>query len=139
MVNHDIIQGGCLCGAVRYSVAGPPVQTTLCHCVDCRKSGGAPYMAWTFFRSQASLIWTRDLPKSIVFAERERSFCGNCGTPLKFFDPAIPDWFEMNTCTFDDPTLHSPADECWIVDRIPWSCELTSLPKFQEHAPLPDS
>ena len=30
-------------------------------------------------------------------------FCGDCGTPLKFFDPSPPDFFEMNTCTFDDP------------------------------------
>jgi hypothetical protein len=133
------LEGGCLCGAVRYAVQGPAVQTTVCHCRDCQIASGAPLVAWTFFPGTAALSWTRGNPKVITFANRERSFCGDCGTPLKFYDPSLPQWFEMNTCSFDDPSPHPPADECWITDRLPWSQHLLELPKFHEHAPLPDS
>jgi hypothetical protein len=133
------IEGACLCGAIRYRVDGLPVQTTLCHCADCRRASGAPYVAWTFFRADTPLVWLRGRPKILQYAKRERAFCGDCGTPLQFFDPAIPEWFEMNTCSFDDPACHAPADECWLVDRIPWCGGLENLPKFQEHAPLPNS
>jgi len=33
-------EGGCLCGAVRYSVTGTPVARTLCHCISCRRATG---------------------------------------------------------------------------------------------------
>ena len=132
------IHGGCLCGAVRYAVHGPAAHTSLCHCIDCRKASGAPFMAWTFFRSGA-LRWTRGTPKVIDFANRNRSFCGDCGTPLAFRDPEIPDWFEMSTCSFDDPESYPPADECWTEDRVSWAASPTGIPTYARDAPLPES
>lgn len=132
----DELAGGCLCGAVRYHVRGPAAKTTLCHCSDCRRASGAPYMAWTFFPAGA-MNWTKGLPKVLHFADRERSFCGDCGTPLHFFDPAIPDWFEVSTCSLDDPDPHLPTDECWTVDRVKWCATAGHLPSFAEDAPLP--
>ena len=131
------LTGGCLCGAVRYSVLGPAVQTSLCHCEDCRKASGAPFVAWTFFRS-GSLTWTTGHPKVLHFANRERSFCGDCGTPLKFHDPAIPEWFEMNTSTLDHPEDHAPFDECWTEDSIPWGISTGGIPSYHRDAPLPN-
>ena len=95
-------------------------------------------MAWTFFRA-GSLAWTKGAPKVVRFADRERSFCGDCGTPLKFYDPNIPDWFEMSTCTFDDPAPHAPADECWTEDRICWAVSPAGIPSYEREAPLPES
>lgn len=130
-------QGGCLCGAIRYQVNGPALQTSYCHCEDCRKASGAPAAAWTFFRS-GTLEWLLGQPKILKHAERERSFCGDCGTPLKFYDPSLPDFFEMNTCTFDDPAPHVPTDQCWVHDEIPWASQLPSLPRFEFTSPLPE-
>lgn len=138
MSEEPNLTGSCLCGAVHYSVCGPAEHTTVCHCSDCRRASGAPFVAWTFFRKGA-LSWTRGTPKVLVFANRERSFCGDCGTPLKFYDPAIPEWFEMNTCTFDDAETHTPADECWTEDRIPWLISPKGIPAFERDAPLPDA
>lgn len=130
-------QGGCLCGAIRYQVNGPAWQTSYCHCVDCRKASGAPAAAWTFFRS-GTLEWLQGHPKILKHADRERSFCGDCGTPLKFYDPSLPDIFEMNTCTLDDPAPHVPADQCWTEDRIPWEVFTIRIPSYLREAPLPD-
>lgn len=137
MSEPNYLRGGCLCGAVRYKVRGPAVQTTLCHCEDCRRASGAPVVAWTFFRSGA-LSWEKGNAKLVIFAERERSFCGDCGTPLMFYDPGIPEWFEVNTCSFDDPLPHAPADECWMEDRLRWLDCLGKVPSFLHSAPLPD-
>jgi hypothetical protein len=40
--------GGCLCGAVRFAVnaSKEPHLVCACHCVFCRKSSGAAYLAW---------------------------------------------------------------------------------------------
>ena len=32
------LQGGCLCGAVRYEVSGDPAFVGHCHCEHCRKA-----------------------------------------------------------------------------------------------------
>ncbi len=134
---EGLIEGSCLCAAIRYRVAGPSLQTSYCHCLDCRKASGAPAVAWTFFKT-GSVQWLSGKPKVLIHAERERSFCGNCGTPLMFFDPALPEIFEINTCTFDDPSAHPPTDQCWVADEIPWARHLANLPRFEFTSPLPD-
>lgn len=132
-----MIEGGCLCGAVRYAVSEPALQTSLCHCEDCRKASGSHAVAWTFFHTGA-IEWIKGRPKVIVFAERERSFCGECGTPVMFFDPAIPHLFEVSTCSLDDPGKYPPKDQCWHADALPWSENLPKLPSYDEYSPIPD-
>ena len=34
------LTGGCLCGAVRYTVAAPVTGLRACHCINCQKSSG---------------------------------------------------------------------------------------------------
>ncbi|MGB0372405.1 MAG: GFA family protein [Opitutales bacterium] len=131
------IKGGCLCGSVRYRLKETPLQTTLCHCEDCRKASGAPAVAWTFCKT-GTLEWTQGTPKVVRFAERERSFCGECGTPLMFFDPSIPDLFEVSTNSLDDPSAFPPVDQCWLDDALPWFETMHALPRYALTAPLPD-
>ena len=40
------MEGGCLCGAIRYRISGAPHRTTNCHCLHCRRSSGAPFLTW---------------------------------------------------------------------------------------------
>ncbi|MGJ8677995.1 MAG: GFA family protein [Akkermansiaceae bacterium] len=131
------IHGGCLCGATRYETIGEPLQTTACHCEDCRRASGAPFVVWSFFKT-GHITWTKAAPKIITFADRDRAFCGNCGTPLTFFDPAYPEIFEINTSTFDDPSPYPPLDQCWMDDKIDWSHSIPDLPQSSETGPLPE-
>ena len=38
-----MIEGGCLCGAVRFS-ASDPTEGAYCHCRRCQRSAGGPFM-----------------------------------------------------------------------------------------------
>jgi hypothetical protein len=38
----DQFEGGCLCGAVRFTATGQPKGVYWCHCQSCRKHSGAP-------------------------------------------------------------------------------------------------
>ena len=40
------ITGGCLCGGTRYVLKSRPIALVDCHCIDCRRSAGAPYVQW---------------------------------------------------------------------------------------------
>ena len=37
------IEGGCLCGAVRYKSDAEPVMQAVCHCKTCQKISGSTY------------------------------------------------------------------------------------------------
>ena len=37
------IEGGCLCGKVRYSASGDPAFVGVCHCRDCQKWTGSAF------------------------------------------------------------------------------------------------
>lgn len=137
MSELEIHRGGCLCGALRYEVRGPALQSTVCHCEDCRRASGAPFVAWTFFRN-GSLFWLKGKPKLLRHADRERTFCGDCGSPLTFFDPAIPELFEANTNSLDDPSAYPPGDHCWTCDELPWTEGIAFLPRYKADAPLPN-
>ncbi len=40
-----VVRGGCLCGRVRYEVAGPLANADHCHCSMCRRQHGAAFAA----------------------------------------------------------------------------------------------
>ncbi len=43
---NDPLTGGCLCGAIRYRYQGTLGAAFNCHCSICRRSAGAPFLAW---------------------------------------------------------------------------------------------
>ena len=39
------VEGGCICGAVRYRLNAAPLGIYNCHCKDCQRSAGSAYSA----------------------------------------------------------------------------------------------
>ncbi len=35
--------GGCLCGAIRYEITGPPLVAYPCHCTACQRLTGSAF------------------------------------------------------------------------------------------------
>ena len=68
------ITGGCLCGWIRYEATGDPYNITHCHCLDCRRSSGAPFVTWATFKRNAFRILSGE-PRELHWAGRVRSFC----------------------------------------------------------------
>jgi hypothetical protein len=75
--------GSCLCGAVRFEVAGELRHVVNCHCRQCRKWSGhyvAATAAWqkdfALDDPGAALKWYRSSPSA------RRGFCRKCGTSL---------------------------------------------------------
>ena len=81
-----MIQGGCLCGAVRYSIVGEPVFQLYCYCTDCRRvSGTDGYAAYVVQRSDLTLDQGEPTSFSVTAKSgrtNTRNFCGKCGSRL---------------------------------------------------------
>lgn len=130
------IAGGCHCGAIRYEVDGDALTHALCHCVDCRRASGAPMVAWTMYRAVA-VKTIRGVPKMYASSENgRRHFCAACGTGLFYTNEAIlPGIVDVQSATYDDPSLVPPRAHIQVAERIPWMAHVHELPTFERYPP----
>jgi hypothetical protein len=125
------ITGGCVCGGTRYVLKSRPVAVVDCHCVDCRRSAGAPYVQWGSV-PRAELIVTKAEPRKIAYANRIRSFAACCGTHLFFEDSKDCKMIDVTIASLDDPTQFAPTKVIFLEDKLPWIKLDESLPSFQK-------
>jgi hypothetical protein len=123
--------GGCHCGAIRYSVAGEPKHSSVCHCESCRRTTGGLSTAWLGYPNEALTVEQGE-PKSYNSSGGvERRFCGECGTSLFYNnEPAMPGIVDVLTVTLDDPRAFPPVLHVQMADALPWEASLEGLPKF---------
>jgi hypothetical protein len=116
--------GGCRCGAVRFTVAGPPARVGICHCADCRKFGGS---AFSFFA-----IWPISAYEATGTTEtfEGRSFCPKCGSRVTSLSA---DEAEVMVGSLDEaPSDLAPEYELWIKRREGWMQRLPWADQFNE-------
>ena len=135
-MNSKVIRGGCLCGTIRYEATNEPYNVTHCHCSDCRRSSGAPFVTWASFQRNG-FRFTKGQPHELRWAGRLRSFCPDCGTPLTFMTGA--DEIDVTVCSFDQPEAATPEDHTWIEDRLPWIRPTDNLPSYYQSRPTSPS
>jgi hypothetical protein len=124
MLVMDIqLEGGCLCGAVRYVLTARPNYVYFCHCRDCQRESGSPFVTDMHIDTVAVQIdgpltrYTRtgDSGKSI-----HRNFCARCGTtPLTEFD-VDPEHVSIKACSLDDPSWVKPDRHLFTSRTQPW-------------------
>lgn|SRR5690606_11228547 len=124
--------GQCLCGAIRYQLSGAPVAVALCHCNDCRRSAGAPAVAWAMFPEQA-LVVTQGQPKTINSSGAAmRSFCPDCGTGLFYRNAEnLPGIVDVQSATLDDPDALPPSIQIQVAERLQWMQHVHELPEIE--------
>ena len=117
--------GGCLCGAVRYTVHGEPTHVGRCHCADCRKESGSAFTVYA--------QWPRgafELDGELATYDG-RSFCPRCGARIGNIDD---DGVEIRLGSLDDPPfLLQPEAEIWIKRREPWLQPVEGASQHQEN------
>ena len=124
-------QGGCQCGAVRYEVSGSPRHVALCHCADCRKSAGAPAVAWAAFAEGEFTLVQGEVTEFNSSASAVRSFCPRCGTGITYRNAdMLPGIVDIQSATLDDPSAFPLQCHIQTADRIEWMASAHLLPEF---------
>ena len=122
--------GGCACGALRYEVTGPTWHSTLCHCSICRKTSGAPAVAW-FSVAVGDFRWLQGTPHRYrSSATATRSFCGACGTQLTFQSDGL-DEIDITSCSLDDAESMPPDDQTFVRSALTWTGTAHLLPRHE--------
>lgn len=136
------IRGGCLCGAVRYTVAGAPLplSTTVCNCEDCQRSSGSAFSVVVPVRSAALRLEGEPLSTFQTTGtdsreSRARRFCPRCGSPILSVLAEAPEITWLKAGTLDDPSSLSPAVEVWTDSAQPWTRRLARRPRLRRGPP----
>ncbi len=120
------LEGGCLCGDVRYQITKAPLDTGICHCVSCRRAVGAESVAWTVC-STSAFEFTLATPGAYSSSRGvTRTFCLRCGTSLTY--QIDSESIDVVVATLDDPEKLTPTKEIWAESRISWNALNGNIP-----------
>ncbi|KAF2871781.1 Mss4-like protein [Massariosphaeria phaeospora] len=120
MSRPDSISGGCLCGAVRFTISfpkaedWPPKGNGICQCTMCRKhSGSLLPQNCSFPKSHITppLDSNPTFKRYASTPSAHRGFCSTCGSALTFQYAKEPDVIEINLGAIDEEVLCGKKDE----------------------------
>src|SRR5262249_12277169 len=125
-----MLTGGCFCGYVRYETHASPAKQTTCHCSVCRRTSGAPFVAWFTVPVRDYRLLAGQPARFASSSGGERSFCPQCGTPLTFQSRQYADEIDVTTCSLDDPERAPPRDHTYTRSQLSWVQLADGLPRF---------
>jgi hypothetical protein len=124
------VEGGCLCGAVRYRATGPPSGITSAIVRRVGVQVAHPLLPGAGFAA-TSFSFTCGRPARYTSsAGVERSFCSRCGTQLTYRRLEVPDAVDVTMGSMDDPEALAPQDHTWVASRLSWIALSDGLPTY---------
>ena len=141
------IRGSCLCGGVKFEIAGALSPPSNCHCSKCRKQHGAAFRSRARVR-QSDFKWVQG-EELVTFYESTpgsfRGFCRICGSPIlnKFdersssaaFRPAAVGEYGIALATLDDDPGVRPLAHIFVGSKAPWFEIADDLPQYADYPP----
>jgi hypothetical protein len=125
------IQGGCHCGAVRYTLRAPALSVQHCHCSRCRKRYGVLSAQGAVVTRSSLEIEDEDHLTSYVGSPGYRTqFCRNCGCSLFAYEES------EKTVMYLMPG-HPAEKEChiYVGSKAEWERISDGLPQYAESSP----
>ncbi len=127
------MEGGCLCGAVRYQTNAQPAFAGHCYCTSCRKESGGghvtvaavPDPTLKITGSTSSYTQPGDSGQPV-----ERTFCSRCGTMLYSRPAAYAGMTLLRAGTLDNPSQVTPSVNIFVRSAVAWDPPSPALPSF---------
>jgi hypothetical protein len=129
------LAGGCVCGAVRYELESAPFDAGYCHCGVCRRSAGAPVVAFATVPIEDFILTSAEPRKRRSTDFGERWFCPECGTQIAVRVDHQPDTIDFTIASLDTPDAVRPAFHIFCADNIAWFDGVDNLPRYAAFRP----
>jgi len=129
-----MLEGGCLCGGVRFRVTGKLGPAVYCHCKQCQLASGSAFAANAPVRTRYfELTSGDDLVSEYESSPGQyRAFCRRCGSPVYSRRDADPEIRRIRLGTLDSDPQRRPLAHVWVASKAPWHSIDDSLPQYPE-------
>lgn len=112
------LQGGCLCGKLRFWTEAEPLRTLVCHCTFCQRVTGSSFYAESLLPK--SEVHFNDAPLSSYRHTSDHSghgvyvhFCPSCGSTVGLTFERWPDLRAISRGCWDDPNAVEVTSHIW--------------------------
>ena len=119
------LEGGCICGALRYRIKELPLAVFICHCGNCKQRTGSAFalsmLTWRkdFEKVSGETLW-RELPGGSGALHRQH-VCQHCLTRTHTEMLAYPEIMNVRPGTLDHPDAVKPIAQAWVSLAQPWA------------------
>jgi hypothetical protein len=129
------MEGGCQCGAVRYSITSEPVVVYACHCTTCQTQSGSAFGLAARFEKENFELTQGELA-SFQFPGTQghsftNSFCQDCGTRIHHVHSRFPNLVSLKPGTLDDTSWLIPTFHVYTRSAQPWMTIPDTIPSFE--------
>jgi hypothetical protein len=118
-----VLEGGCLCGKVRYKIEGDPIIVAHCYCRDCQRASGAGHMTGAMFPA-VSIAITGPMAEFQSVADSgsmvSRLFCATCSSFLFGRNTGMTGFMTVSVGTLDRPDQVEPQVAVFARSRPHW-------------------
>ena len=117
------LDGGCICGEVKYQITDEPLFTQACHCKDCKVLTGSSFVVNTSVLENTLIVEGEVSTTKLTAGSGAASkayFCGKCGTYVYTdYDSAVGR-LNVRTKTLEDSDKFPPQAHIFVTDKDPW-------------------
>ena len=134
------LQGGCLCGKVRYKISADPVFSGVCHCKSCQKGTGSAFAVVVAVPSPGVAVTgalTAYVGKGDSGKDITRRFCPSCGSPISSEAEMMPNVTMIEVGTLDDPSAVTPGMHIYCRSKMDWMVIPEGVGQFPTMPPGP--
>jgi hypothetical protein len=131
------VQGGCLCGKVRFELTEPPISAGYCHCTRCQRRTGTAYgVSARIDPSAIRWLSGEELIKGWAPPDGQvKCFCGECGAHL-FSRSQDNSRMALRMSAFDSDPGVRPSYRQYVAYAASWEpIPDDGLPRYDEARP----
>lgn len=132
-----MFEGGCLCGTVRYRIEGALEAIQICHCGQCRKAQGTPFVTnIPVLESAFSLLTGDEALKAYESSPgKQRVFCCHCGSPIFSRTSKLPGVLRIRAGSLDGELATRPGWHAFTASKANWWDVQDDLPQYPGFKP----
>lgn len=132
-----MLEGGCLCGGVRFRISGKLGPAGYCHCKECQRASGSAFasnapvrIGYFTFSAGAELVSEYESSPG-----KYRAFCRRCGSPVYSRRDDEPELRRIRLGTLDGDPERRPLLHVWTSEKAPWYEIGDTLPRHGRGLP----
>ena len=141
MANDEhVMEGGCVCSAVRYRMDGPPLIVHCCHCSWCQRETGSAFALNALVEADRVHLLSGDIEEiltpSASGAGQRICRCSRCKVAVwsRYAMPDIGDRVNfIRVGTLDRPGLLPPDVHIFTASALPWVSLDGDAPVFSDY------